>query len=86
MTKRRRIWEIGGNFHCSIIGTCMTTAELRHVLVHTQVGRCHKEPDHELHCKAAAPCGRRRRTTKQHCDWLAAFVDALRLKPRLVKD
>jgi hypothetical protein len=30
--KRRRLWELSGNFHCSIIGTCLTTAELRHIL------------------------------------------------------
>ena len=26
---RRRIWEIGGPSHCSIIGTCLTLGELR---------------------------------------------------------
>src|SRR5262245_1202984 len=63
-TKRRRIWEIGGNFHCSIIGTCMTTAELRHVLAHTQIGGCHKDSDHELHCKAVRLAGRRDHASK----------------------
>src|SRR6185437_15541200 len=28
--RRTRIWEFGVNLHCSIIGTCLTTAELRH--------------------------------------------------------
>jgi len=37
--RRTRIWELGSNLHCSIIGTCLSTAELRHVLV--QIGRAH---------------------------------------------
>src|SRR5215470_16331220 len=57
MTRRRRIWEIGGNFHCSIIGTCMTTTELRHVLARAEVGGCHKDSDHELHCRAVRLAG-----------------------------
>ena len=31
--KRRRIWDLSSNFHCSIVGTCLTTAELRHILI-----------------------------------------------------
>lgn len=27
--QRRRIWEMTGNWHCSIIGTCLTLADLR---------------------------------------------------------
>src|SRR5215831_20445950 len=30
--RRTRIWEFDGSLHCSIIGTCLTTAELRHLL------------------------------------------------------
>jgi len=26
---RRKIWEFATNLHCSIIGTCLSTAELR---------------------------------------------------------
>ena len=29
---RRKIWEFDTNLHCSIIGTCLTTAELRQAL------------------------------------------------------
>ena len=46
--RRRRIWELTGNFHCSIIGTCLTTAELRHILTKILPGAS-KETDHELH-------------------------------------
>jgi hypothetical protein len=30
---RTRLWELAGMLHCSVIGTCLTTAELRQVLV-----------------------------------------------------
>ena len=29
---RRRLWELPGNLHCSIIGTCLSTAELRKLM------------------------------------------------------
>ena len=50
--KRRRIWELRGNFHCSIIGTCLTTSELRHVLIKMQLPGADKKSDHELHGRA----------------------------------
>jgi hypothetical protein len=31
-SRRTRIWEFSVTLHCSIIGTCLTTAELRHVV------------------------------------------------------
>src|SRR5580704_17197101 len=30
---RTRLWELAGMLHCSVSGTCLTTAELRHLLV-----------------------------------------------------
>jgi hypothetical protein len=56
--RRRRIWEISGNFHCSIIGTCLTTAELRQILVKIQLAGAHKGSDHELHGQAVLLAGR----------------------------
>src|SRR6516225_942475 len=61
---RRRIWEISGNFHCSIIGTCLTTAELRHILVKMQLAEAHKGSDHELHGQAVLLAGRRDHASK----------------------
>ena len=55
---RRRIWEISGNLHCSIIGTCLTTAELRHILVKIALAEVHKGSDHELHSQAVLLAGR----------------------------
>jgi Uncharacterized protein conserved in bacteria (DUF2325) len=57
--KRRRIWELSNNFHCSIIGTCLTTAELRQILVKIELPGAHKDTDHELHGRAVLLAGQR---------------------------
>jgi Uncharacterized protein conserved in bacteria (DUF2325) len=62
--KRRRIWEISSNVHCSIIGTCLTTAELRQVLVKIQLAGAHTHSDHELHGQAVLLAGRRDHASK----------------------
>jgi uncharacterized protein DUF2325 len=51
-SRRRRIWEIASSFHCSIIGTCLTTGELRQILVKMQLPGADRETDHELHGRA----------------------------------
>jgi hypothetical protein len=63
--KRRRIWELSGNFHCSIIGTCLTTGELRHVLIKMQLPGAEKESDHELHGRAVLLAQKRDQASKQ---------------------
>ncbi len=63
--KRRRIWELSGNFHCSIIGTCLTTSELRHVLIKMQLPGAEKESDHELHGRAVLLAQKRDQASKQ---------------------
>jgi hypothetical protein len=30
--RRTRLCELSGHLHCSIVGTCLSTAELRHIL------------------------------------------------------
>jgi hypothetical protein len=62
--KRRRIWEISSNVHCSIIGTCLTTAELRQILVKIQLAGAHEDSDHELHGRAVLLAGRRDHASK----------------------
>jgi hypothetical protein len=57
--RRTRIWEFGTSLHCSIIGTCLTTAELRHVLVKLKVGDADAASDHELHALGVVLAGRR---------------------------
>jgi len=39
---RRRIWEISDDLHCSIIGTWLTTAELRQILIKIPLAGAHK--------------------------------------------
>jgi hypothetical protein len=56
---RRRIWELGSSFHCSIIGTCLTTAELRQILLKIGLPGVDKETDHELHGRAVLLAGKR---------------------------
>src|SRR4051794_7461026 len=46
--RRRKIWEMEPALHCSIIGTCLSTAELRHVVAKTG-GGVEARSDHELH-------------------------------------
>jgi hypothetical protein len=47
--RRTRIWEFGTNLHCSIIGTCLSTAELRQVLEKFQVKGAGAASNHDLH-------------------------------------
>jgi len=47
--RRRRIWDIHDNFHCSIVGTCLSTAEARKILVHLRVKDAETQSDHEIH-------------------------------------
>ena len=57
--RRTRIWELGGSLHCSIIGTCLTTAELRQISV--KLGR-REAPDateHDMHASAVLLAGKR---------------------------
>jgi hypothetical protein len=57
--RRTRIWEFGTNLHCSIIGTCLSTAELRHVLGKVGTPGASTASDHELHRMGVVLAGRR---------------------------
>lgn len=46
--RRTRIWEFNQNLHCSIIGTCLSTGELRQTLSRLGLARP-ESTDHELH-------------------------------------
>src|SRR5882672_2262237 len=59
IVRRTRIWEFGTSLHCSIIGTRLTTAELRHVLVKLKIGDADAASDHELHALGVMLAGRR---------------------------
>ena len=56
--KRRKIWELDSTLHCSLVGTCLTTAELR-ALVRKFVVTAKEYPtDHELHGIAVTSVGK----------------------------
>lgn len=55
--KRSRIWELSPNLHCSIIGTCLSAAELRQIL--TKAGFLTSGvSDHDLHKQGVLIAGR----------------------------
>ncbi|HEX4366850.1 MAG TPA: DUF2325 domain-containing protein, partial [Rhodopila sp.] len=55
--RRTRIWEFNTNLHCSIIGTCLSNAEIRQVL--KKFGMASQDcSDHELHGIAVSLAGR----------------------------
>lgn len=61
--RRARIWEFNTNLHCSIIGTCLSTNELRHTL--KKLGLVAPDStDHELHGAAVSLAGRHDRAAK----------------------
>ena len=61
--RRRRIWEVSTSFHCSIIGTCLTAAELRQILIKIDPD-AQKETDHELHGRAVLLAGQKGHASK----------------------
>ncbi|HQT78495.1 MAG: hypothetical protein B7Z80_17090 [Rhodospirillales bacterium 20-64-7] len=46
--RRTKIWEFNTNLHCSIIGTCLSTHDLRQILKKLGLAAQH-HTDHELH-------------------------------------
>jgi Uncharacterized protein conserved in bacteria (DUF2325) len=57
--KRSKIWDLSDTLHCSIIGTCLSNAELRHVLVRLKVTGAEGADDHDLHVMGVMLAGRR---------------------------
>jgi len=47
--QRTRIWDLHHSLHCSIIGTCLTTAELRSILLRLAVQGAEAADDHGIH-------------------------------------
>ncbi len=62
--RRRRIWELSDSLHCSIVGTCLTTAELRQILVKIELPTADRETDHQLHGRAVLLAGRKELASK----------------------
>src|SRR5262247_1577862 len=47
--QRTRIWDLHHSLYCSIIGTCLTTAELRAILLRLDVRGAQGADDHGIH-------------------------------------
>ena len=47
--QRNRIWDLHHSLHCSIIGTCLTTGELKQLLLRLNVRDVAVADDHALH-------------------------------------
>ena len=61
--RRTKIWEFNSNLHCSIVGTCLSTGELRQVLKKLGVA-APDSTDHELHGAAVSLVGRHDKAAK----------------------
>ena len=47
--RRRKLWELDSNLHCSVIGTCVPVKELRRIYQRVQKTPARKLSDHDLH-------------------------------------
>lgn len=56
--RRSRIWEISPNLHCSIVGTCLSAAELRQFFVRVGDTDAKTATDHALHSRGVLLAGR----------------------------
>ena len=55
---RRKIWEFDASLHCSIIGTCLSTAELRQILVKLGLKEAATANEHDLHASGVMLAGK----------------------------
>jgi hypothetical protein len=53
--RRARLWELNAAVHCSVVGTCLTTAELRRVMTKV-LPNAAALGDHDLHSAAVGLC------------------------------
>ena len=56
--RRSRIWELAPNLHCSIIGTCLTTRELRQIVGRMTGREVAALDEHEIHGDGVRLAGR----------------------------
>lgn len=57
--RRCRIWDLAGTLHCSVIGTCLTTSELRHILIKLKIKDAETSSDHDVHTMGVMLAGNR---------------------------
>jgi len=56
--KRTPIWQMHPSVHCSIIGTCLSSAEIRRLLIKLGVHGAENASDHDLHKQGVALAGK----------------------------
>src|SRR6516164_2755096 len=56
--RRTSIWDMHHSVHCSIIGTCLSSAELRRLMIKLGVHGADSAGDHDLHKQGVALAGR----------------------------
>jgi hypothetical protein len=56
--QRSKLWEFAANLHCSIIGTCLSTAELRQVLLKISHKEAGGATEHDVHASAVLIAGK----------------------------
>lgn len=62
--RRAKIWEISPSLHCSIVGTCLSAAELRRLLVKFGDADTRCASDHTLHKQGVLAAGRQDKAGK----------------------
>jgi hypothetical protein len=80
--RRTKIWEFNNNLHCSIIGTCLSTGELRQTI--KKLGLAPPDAtDHDLHATAVTLAQRHDAASKllnKALDQRHAFCARMRFK------
>ena len=56
---RDHIWDLSPNLHCSVIGTCLTTGELRQFFARLNEADAKTASDHALHGRAVRAAGQK---------------------------
>ncbi|WP_225767598.1 DUF2325 domain-containing protein [Inquilinus sp. Marseille-Q2685] len=56
---RDRIWELSPNLHCSVVGTCLSTGDLRQLFVKLNDPDARTASDHALHGRAVRAAGQK---------------------------
>src|SRR5258708_7164944 len=56
--RRTAIWDMHHSVHCSIIGTCLSSAELRRLMTKLGVHGADSADDHDLHKQGVTIAGR----------------------------
>src|SRR5215831_5623943 len=56
--KRTAIWDMHHSVHCSIVGTCLSNAEIRRLLIKLGVHGAESANDHDLHKQGVALAGK----------------------------